>query len=59
MYVYFQSLRDNAGINDMSRDLTPNLESVDDTQSIDLDVQSEVSEVGYALCLVKLFIYCL
>ena len=48
--MYFQSLRDNAGINDMSRDLTPNLESVDDTQSIDLDVQSEVSEVGYSLC---------
>ena len=42
---YFQSLRENAGVNDMSRDLTPNLESVDDTQSLDLDVQSEVSEV--------------
>ena len=32
-------------MNDMSHDLTPNLDSVDDTQSLDLDVQSEVSEV--------------
>lgn len=39
------SLRENTGVNDMSRDLTPNLEPVDDTQSIDLDVQSEVSEL--------------
>ena len=37
-------MREETGINDVGRDLTPNLEIMDDTQSIDLDVQSEVSE---------------
>ena len=49
----FQSLRDHDentlpnGVNESSREETPVLESIDDTQSIEIDMQSQISEVNF------------
>ena len=39
-----QSVRDEPDVNDATREMTPNLDTMDDTVSVDLDVQSELSE---------------
>ncbi|XP_060565327.1 pericentriolar material 1 protein-like isoform X1 [Ruditapes philippinarum] len=38
------SVREEPDVNDASREMTPNTEPLDDTRSVDLDIQSEVSD---------------
>ncbi|XP_053399542.1 pericentriolar material 1 protein-like isoform X2 [Mercenaria mercenaria] len=38
------SVRDEPDVNDASREMTPNAETLDDTRSVDLDIQSELSD---------------
>ncbi|KAL4230121.1 Phosphoacetylglucosamine Mutase [Mactra antiquata] len=38
------SVKEEPDVNDASRDMTPSVEPLDDTRSVDLDVQSEASE---------------
>jgi hypothetical protein len=37
-------VREEPDVNDASREMTPNTETLDDTRSVDLDIQSEVSD---------------